>query len=223
MLEQWIPRLGYTTTRAEGQAACDGDAVLVVCPTRPADEAFRRRLVEFVEGGGRLLVLDGPNNPKSTADGLLQPFGLSFIRSEPRGGTLSLTDGWPDIAVDRAWEVAGGEPIARLDKRPVGAVASYGKGRVMALGFAGLFDDASMGHDWMNPPDGEVLLRYKTLYALLRSWMDGRPPTATEEPAAQPPKPSEAKPPALKPSREARPGTKPRAKGWLPPWPAGGL
>ena len=58
LLEQWIPRMGYMTDRAEGNDVFQGDAVVMVCPSRPATEAFRKRMVDYVEGGGRLLVID---------------------------------------------------------------------------------------------------------------------------------------------------------------------
>ena len=43
---------------------------------------------------------------------------------------------WPGLQVDDAWQIDGGRPIARLGGQTiVGAMASYEKGAVMALGF----------------------------------------------------------------------------------------
>ena len=39
LLEQAIPRLGYTTVRAEGDAVFQGDAVVMICPSRPIDRS----------------------------------------------------------------------------------------------------------------------------------------------------------------------------------------
>ena len=50
LLEQSIPRLGYTTVRAEGDDVFQGDAVVMICPSRPISEAFRKRLVAYVDG-----------------------------------------------------------------------------------------------------------------------------------------------------------------------------
>ena len=42
----------------------------------------------------------------------------------------------------------------------------------MVLGFGSWLDDASMGHDWASTPNGEMLLRYQTLFALLHALVD---------------------------------------------------
>ena len=89
LLEQSIPRLGYTTVRAEGDAVFQGDAVVMLCPSRPASEAFRQRLVEYVAGGGRLLVIDaGLSDVPSTSNQILRPFGLALDYSQPWNGEL---------------------------------------------------------------------------------------------------------------------------------------
>ena len=89
LLEQSIPRLGYTTVRAEGDDVFQGDAVVMICPSRPASEAFRKRLVEYVDGGGRLLVIDaGLNDVPSTSNQILRPFGLSLDYAAPWNGEL---------------------------------------------------------------------------------------------------------------------------------------
>ena len=86
LLEQWISRLGCYTVRANDAAALAGDALVVICPSRPVDPAFCDGLARYVDGGGRVLVIDSPENANSTADSLLRPFGLSFLRRQPREG-----------------------------------------------------------------------------------------------------------------------------------------
>jgi hypothetical protein len=175
LLEQWILRLGYYTVRAEGAEAFSGDALVVICPTLHADAAFRDRLVRYVGDGGKLLVIDAPENSASTADELLRPFGLSILRGQAWQGTLTMKDDWPAIRVDRAWEVAGGRPVASLGTRPIAAAAEHGKGLVMAVGFGAAWNDAGMGNDWMEKPDAEMLRRYQALYALLQLLVEGKP------------------------------------------------
>ena len=89
LLEQAIPRLGYTTIRAEGDDIFQGDAVAMICPSRGVNEAFRRRLADYVEGGGRLLVIDaGLSDAPSTSNQLLRPFGLVLDYAQPWNGEL---------------------------------------------------------------------------------------------------------------------------------------
>ena len=198
LLEQWIPRLGYYTTRAAGPEEFCGDALVVICPSRPASKAFSDRLLKYVADGGKLLVIDSPENTASTADEVLRPFGLSVLRGHPCRGALEVAGAWPAIAVEQAWEITGGRPVARLGRRTVAATATYGKGQVMALGFGSWLDDANMGHSWMEEPDGEMLLRYQTLFALVQSLVEGKPIAAPASPAGEHRRTTEPKASAIK-------------------------
>ena len=184
MFEQWIPRLGYYTRRASGPDAFSGDALVVFCPSRSVSPQFRDRLERYVAQGGKLLVVDSPENDASTANSLLGPFGLSFDHDRPVSGVLTLRDNWPGIETGRSLRVTGGEPIARVDDTPVGAQ----KGSVMAIGFGSLLDDAAFGflttpHVWVIQPDANMLftsdtyVRYNVQFALLRALMDAQPVT----------------------------------------------
>ena len=77
MLEQWIPRVGNFTAQREGDAAFQGDGLVLICPTRSVSAAFRDRLLRFVEAGGKLLVVDSLELENSTANSVLWPFGLA--------------------------------------------------------------------------------------------------------------------------------------------------
>ncbi len=178
LLEQWIPRLGYYTRRESGAAAFSGDALVVITPRLSVGRDFQRKLVRYVEEGGNLLVVDTPENNGTTANSLLWPFGLSVHPGQAWRGTLAMAGQWPGIPVARALEVSGGETIARLGTMPVGAMAEYGKGRVVAIGFGSLLNDAGMGYTWTTEPDAALLTRYETLYSLVRLTVEGTPVTA---------------------------------------------
>ena len=131
LLEQSISRLGYATVRAEGDDVFQGDAVVMVCPSRPATEAFRKRLVEYVDGGKKLLVIDaGLNDVPSTSNQILRPFGLSLDYTQAWNGELTkpvLKTGadnavrpveevqFPSgINVESTWQVFGGTSVAAV-------------------------------------------------------------------------------------------------------------
>ncbi|MBN2476864.1 MAG: hypothetical protein JXB62_19815 [Pirellulales bacterium] len=184
LFEQWIPRLGCYTIRGRGEEAFSGEVLVAICPNRSVSPRFRQRLIEYVEGGGKLLVLDSPENTASTANSLLWPFGLSIVHGPQDGwqrGVLTLTDDWPGIELSGACEVAGGRTIARLADRSVGAVAHCKKGAVMAVGFASAMNDASFGYAWNSQPAANTLFTYDTYvrfnvqFALLRSLASGEP------------------------------------------------
>ncbi|MEN6367098.1 MAG: DUF4350 domain-containing protein [Thermoguttaceae bacterium] len=186
LLEQWIARLGCYTVRRSGPDAFSGDALVILCPNRSVTDEFRNRLVEYVAHGGRLLVLDSPENNGSTAHSLLSPFGLSIRHDRTWTGKLSTTDLLPAVDVAGANEVVGGQPVAKLDQYPVAATTRYGRGSVMAIGFGSLWNDKRMGEHWMLDPDKTTKARYEVLFALLRSWLDDRPLPTAPKPKKKP-------------------------------------
>ena len=138
LLEQAIPRVGCQTVRAEGGDVFQGDAVVMICPSRPVTEAFRKRLVEYVAQGKRLLLIDaGVDDAPSTSNQVLRPFGLALDYSQLCSGELTkpakkaggqageppLEEATipPGTIVDSAWQISGGTAIAavrgKLEKR----------------------------------------------------------------------------------------------------------
>ncbi|MGW8256212.1 MAG: hypothetical protein ACWGMZ_01880 [Thermoguttaceae bacterium] len=176
LMEQWIARLGYYTIRQTGKNAFSGDALVSICPDQPVEPWFRDQLEHYIAEGGKLLVFDSPENVNSTANSLLRPFGLSIKHQETIKGTLSLKNNWPAINIARACEIVGGESVARVGERSVAAIAKHGKGSVMAVGCASLWNDKNMGDlaMWMVEPDQGRRLCYDTLYALVRLLVENK-------------------------------------------------
>ncbi len=174
LLEQWIPRLGYVTTRAQGAEAFAGNVLLILSPTRSVPEEFRQDLAAYVAQGGKLLVVDTLGSPGTTANGVLAPFGLSVRHATSRQGVLRLANGWPGLPVEGACEIVGGEPFAWVDDLPVAARKRYGQGEVMAVGFGLEWNDRSFGGHWMRQPTEEEKKRYDLFFATLRALMEGQ-------------------------------------------------
>jgi hypothetical protein len=207
LLEQSIPRLGYTTLRAEGNEALTGDALVMITPSRGTSDAFRKRLIEYVEQGGRLLVIDaGQNDVPATSNQILRPFGLSLDYSAPWQGELVLVEPWPRNKVDYAWEVLGGRSIGTLNgERTVCAIAEYGKGQVMVASFGNMFNDMNLGKDSWHDPNPVERVRYDVLFALLRRLVK-------DEPIVAPARSTKTTGPKISVplNRPARPGTAPQ-------------
>jgi len=172
LFEQWIARLGCYTSRETGRDAFAGDGLVIVCPTRSVTREYCRKLEQYVRSGHHVLIVDSPDSEGSTANSLLRPFGLSVSHAASREGNLMLNDQGPAIPVMGCCEVTGGRPLAHVGDLPVAAVADCGKGKVIAVGFGFLFNDANMGMTWMTEPDAETQTRYNLLFELLRHLMD---------------------------------------------------
>lgn len=236
ILEQWIPRLGYMSVRADGDEVFKGDAIAMLYPSLPISDEFRRKLIDYVKSGGRLLVIDaGMSEVPSTANQILRPFGLSLDYNESWQGELVLKDAWPRITVDHAWDVNGGTPFASLNgQRTVCATVNYGKGLVMVASFGTMFDDHDMSgprpdaaiklEDWAKDPTPEERTRYDVLFAILRRLV-------TDDPLVVPParmtlsQPGAKRPSLVRPARKTSaprktesPGA-PKGTGVAPPLP----
>jgi hypothetical protein len=185
LLEQWVARLGCYTVRKEWPEVFTGDALVVICPSRSVTEEYRRWLTEYVARGGKLLVIDSPENSRSQANSLLWPFGLSIAYDRTWKGKLTTTAGLPLVDVSGGYQVTGGTPVAMLDELAVGATVKYGKGSVMALGFGSLWNDKRMGEHWMLEPDAKVKARYDVLFGLLRPFLETKPLPAPPPPRAK--------------------------------------
>lgn len=198
LLEQWIGRLGYFTARESGMAALRGDVLVVLCPQKSVSDEFREGVREFVAQGGKLLVLDSPDVVGSTANSLLWQFGLGVNHAASRAGKLGLRDGWPGIPVQAVCEVIGGDAFMWVEGLPVGTRTSFGKGRVMALGFGSLMNDNGLGGHWMAGATPEMLLRSDLLFALVRSLVEDRPVDSPPPRERAGDKPAQEKPSAAK-------------------------
>jgi hypothetical protein len=187
LLEQWISRLGYFTMRRSGRQAFTGDALVIIGPTRSVSREYREELVEYVNGGGRVLVMDWPGSDGTTANSLLWPFGLVSDHSAGKEGLLAIKDGWPGMELTGCCAILGGEPFLWVDDTPVGARVAYGKGSVMAIGIGSVFDDTVMGDSWMTEPDADLLTIFDLLFAIVRGAVEDKPVVSPppSEPAAE--------------------------------------
>lgn len=196
LLEQALSRIGYFTTRKQGLKAIGGEGVVIICPTNSAPHDFREALIRYVESGGRLLVLDSPASVGTTANSLLWPFGIEMLHATGRGGKIRLADRGPELEIDEACEVKGGTPFAWIEDLPVAALTHYGKGIVVAIGFATLWNDRHLGDHWMiaeepkvfrrEDLEPEVRDRYDLLFAVLKMWLEDTPVSRPPLPPLKP-------------------------------------
>ncbi len=217
-----ILRLGYFPRRTTGPGligdATTGDpnAIVVIRPSGEITARYRRMIEAYVESGGTLLVLDSPDNRKSAANRLLEPFGLKFDTSRALSGMIApvlelqgQAGALPALTISAARSVQGGTPLAimLLDGRvipnvlgvaefrgvagiaTVAAVAKKGRGAVVAVGFACRFSDAEMGDSPDIVPNARQRKVFDFEFALLRQIVEARLPglpAAAPAPATAP-------------------------------------
>jgi hypothetical protein len=158
IFERWILRLGYFTARLEAPEEFRGQVLVFLQPDLPVSDDFRKRVEQYVDGGGKVLVVEAPPSEKtdepaeehatgptlsprdkarkalaaeigSQTNVLLAKFGLSVDRDTRLSGPMQSSKGWPDVPVTNAFAVRGGTPFARVDGKPVGVTLSWGRNK----------------------------------------------------------------------------------------------
>jgi hypothetical protein len=173
IFERWILRLGYFTSRKSGINTMSGDVLVFTHPHLTVKSDFREELVNYVASGGKVLILDSPENTESTANSLLYPFGLNVNQSTRINGQLKAPEGWPIIKIDSAFQIEGGEPIMWVENTPVAAKVRHGKGTVTVIGFGSRFADAYMGVTGDVVPDDELRKVFDLQFTILKNIVSG--------------------------------------------------
>jgi hypothetical protein len=164
----WTQRVGYFP-RTDPLLDClaDSDVTVIVNPRGEFNEDALARLQDYVRRGGGLLVLDRPYVKESTANEVLDRFGLSFADAQVDSvEARDLATGEP-IILKRVGVVEGGEPLLVLpDGRSVASVARVGDGRVVAASCADDFSDAALGTTSQVPNQNQLKL-YRLEFRIL--------------------------------------------------------
>ena len=110
---------------------------------------------------------------------------MAFDHAMPLpAGYVSSALGFPEIPMDSALVISGGEPFATIDGRVVAARVHWSKGTVTALGFASRFNDQNMGFSGDSDLTPELRPVYDYQFRLLRWIVDGTTPA---QPSVLPP------------------------------------
>jgi hypothetical protein len=141
-------------------------------PNQTVSEQFREDLAEYVTAGGKVLILDSPENSVSTANSLLYPFGLAVNRSKQLRGSFKAQPDWPTITINSSCQIDGGKPIMWIDSTPIAASIRHGRGTVTVIGFGSRFTDANMGVTGDVVPDENLRKVFELQFRLLKTVVD---------------------------------------------------
>jgi len=174
IFERWILRLGYFTCRRSGSDAFTGNLLIFTHPNLTVGNEFRNELIDYVESGGKVLILDSPENTQSTANSLLYPFGMTVNHNSRPNGQLRGPENWPVIKIDSACAIEGGRPLLWVANTPIAARVRHGKGTVTAIGFGSRFADAYMGITGDVVPNQQLRLVFDVQFRLVRDTVSGQ-------------------------------------------------
>jgi hypothetical protein len=152
-------RLGYFPCEKNNLEDCfKGDLVVVINPYQEFALKEKELLKEYVERGGRLLVLDSIRNPNSSSNGILSQFGFRVTpvlqqQENISPGLLALT-------------IAGGYPVEARDGLVHFAIDSYGQGWVGVFVDSAEFSEGTLGNMYL-PATEEQLKAFKLQFKIV--------------------------------------------------------
>ena len=146
----WVQRLGVIPKcmySLKDATKAPAGSILMIRPQSELSPHDLRRLERFFQSGGRLLVLDGMNNPRSMVNLLLQRHGLSIDFHPTQGGALSATDmrDLPNMSISPAYRVEGGNPVLQAGGVPILSRIQVDRGEIWACSLADQWSDAALG------------------------------------------------------------------------------
>jgi hypothetical protein len=144
----WTQRLGYVPKALpELQDALEqGDIVIIINPDKSFDHKARNEVLNFVQQGGRLILLDGTFNSTSTANEILEVFNMKISYSQQKTSVFHDISGRSISTTQYAARVEGGEPVLTTkSKEPILSVRKKGEGLIVVMADSRLFSDRIMG------------------------------------------------------------------------------
>lgn len=170
-------RIGYYpfTGRTLQADLSDAGILVIINPRKQFDTEENSRIKEYLEKGGKLLVMDTPDNGGSTADELLASFGMKINREKSATvPSLYAPSGMGTAPPNRASVIEGGEPLLRsAEGDPILSMVKVGNGSVAALTFSRLFTNPPMGGSYRVVPNQQQRAIYELEFNLLKGLGEG--------------------------------------------------
>lgn len=170
----WNQRLGYFPKAFETvkDAVGGSDLVVMINPQRDLTAEDRTVILDYVKGGGALLILSGQDG-RSIANRLTGPIGMR-LNDQPIGHqVIDLGDNNQISTTGSACSVEGGHPVlVTAEGNTVLAVKAFGKGKVAMFSDSSLFSDAQMG-DTSVVPDQRQKGISELEFRILREMIEG--------------------------------------------------
>jgi hypothetical protein len=175
---QWVLRVGYYpfTGKTLREDLREAPSILIII--NPVKKFLPEELTmvkEFLEQGGKLLMMDTPLNEESTANELLATFGITIIRDKQVTLPASYSASWMSrIAQDKAFAIQGGDSLLQsVDETPILSTVRIGKGMVAVLTFSQLFTNPPMGNSYRVEPTQQQRQIYNLQFTILRGLEQG--------------------------------------------------
>lgn len=171
----WSQRLGYYPTLFSLNDSPDTfDMIILVNPLRYFSETEIKKIEDYIARGGRLLVVDHPKGARSTANQIIERFGMK-IRHGQHQDAVEIYEGDTRIGTLKSFApVEGGKALLYVkDKGAFVSTEKFGMGIIAAMAASPSFANNEMGETEAVPDEHQRFL-YRLEFWILSSLIEGR-------------------------------------------------
>jgi len=144
----WTQRLGYVPMALPKlqDALMQGDIVIIINPVKHFTSEDRSQVLNYINRGGRVIIMDSSLNKNSSANEILQAFDMS-IDYKPRKSSFFYDISGRKISTSQfSARVKGGESVLLTrDKDPILSMRRKGQGLIAVITDSRLFSDRTLG------------------------------------------------------------------------------
>jgi len=169
----WTQRVGCIPSieKTFDAAIQKGDVIVIINPIKDFKLEDVNKITNFVENGGRVLVMDSITNEDSTANNLLEPFGMSINRNTSNPDFKNIIENLTVGNITSPYlTVTGGEKLVinEINQTHLYIVEVYndisGKtGKIAVFVDSFVFSNTLMGGTFTEPDDRQMM-RYNIEY-----------------------------------------------------------
>jgi len=166
----WTQRLGYIPVALPGlqDALKQGDLVIIINPVKHFTREERNQLLSYVDGGGKVILMDSSYNKKSTANEILQDFDMKLDFGPLKSAFFYDKEQRKMSTTQQAAKIEGGQPVLLTeDSNVILAMVRKGKGLIVVMADSMLFSDMKMGSTG-TVPTPEQLKVYEMEFWMLK-------------------------------------------------------
>jgi len=157
----WTQRLGYVPMAMPKlrDALKNGDIVIIINPDKPFTDIERKQILSYVDGGGRVILMDGSLNKNSTANQILRVFDMKIGMKTSGISSFYDPSGRKILNTQQSATVEGGEPVLFAEnKGPILSLKRKGQGLIVVMADSMLFSDKMLGSTGVVPTPEQLKL-----------------------------------------------------------------
>jgi hypothetical protein len=174
---QWVLRVGYypfTGITLEEDIE-DASVLVVINPDKQFSPDELDQLKDYLQEGGKLLLMDSFTNANSTANDLLSSFGMNIKRDRKVNLPSLYSTSWMSrMGQSSAFAIEGGEVLLNsTEGDSILSAAPVGEGMIAVMTFSQLFTNPPMGGSYRVVPNQQQREIYGLQFNLLSGLAEG--------------------------------------------------